>query len=116
MGHVTIFALTNCPHCKAAKALLAELGVTAENFLNIDVQKESWRKRQIPTLVPGDFKGVITMPQIWIGTEYIGGNSDLQAMHAKGELAPKVKAVFEGPKLDFPPTFPEPPHGRLPAG
>ena len=107
MGHITIFTLTDCPHCKAAKALLSELGVPAEGLVNIDVQKESWKKRQLPSLLPSTGTA-LTLPQIFLGTEYVGGNSELQAMHAKGELAPKLKAVLEGPKLDFPPPFPEP--------
>ena len=111
MGHITIFTLTNCPHCAAAKKLLAELGFgAAPALLNIDVQKESWRRRQLPSLISA--KGALTMPQIFLGEEHIGGNSELQALHASGGLKAKLDAAVAAAG-DFPPPFPEPTKAEL---
>eukprot|EP00992_Anisonema_acinus_P007109 TRINITY_DN274_c0_g1_i1.p1 TRINITY_DN274_c0_g1~~TRINITY_DN274_c0_g1_i1.p1 ORF type:complete len:276 (-),score=63.34 TRINITY_DN274_c0_g1_i1:81-908(-) len=114
MGHVTIFTLTKCPHCQASKALLAELGVTPDTGLvNVDVQKTAWRKRQLPALLGERASGAVTFPQIFLGAELVGGNSELQALHQAGELKPRLEALRSGPAIEFPPPFPEPSKEQL---
>jgi glutaredoxin 3 len=112
MGHITIFTLTKCPHCAAAKALLAELGLSADNgsLVNINVQSNAWRKRQLPSLVSA--QGALTMPQIFFGSEHIGGNAELQALHTSGGLKAKLDAALQSAG-DFPPPFPEPTKAEL---
>lgn len=100
---VTVFSLTKCPHCIASKELLKELGV---EYVEINVQKESWRKAQLPLLLGAG--AAITMPQIFIGSESVGGNSELKALHESGELAAKLQAIKEAPDAEFPPPFPKP--------
>lgn len=84
MKSVTIYYKGYCPYCKAALNFLTERNVPhnaidaelPENQTEFENMKEKYNHR--------------TVPLILIGDEFIGGNDDMMALHAKGEFLPKV--------------------------
>jgi glutaredoxin 3 len=79
---VTIYTTRLCPYCVAAKRLLAARGVAyAEVDVSSDPEKRAWLVRTT------DRK---TVPQIFIGSEPIGGYDELRAMDDSGLLRHKL--------------------------
>lgn len=76
---ITLYTKGYCPHCKAAKALLTAKGVT---FLNHDLEIHPARRDEMIARAGGR----TTVPQIFIGDFHVGGNSDLLALNASGNL------------------------------
>jgi len=78
MNNVTIYTKNYCPYCKKAVALLKSKGV---NFNEIDVtyDEETFKEAQVKT-------GWDTVPQIFIGDQFIGGCDDIHQLDDKGEL------------------------------
>nr|WP_226583700.1 glutaredoxin 3 [Acuticoccus sediminis] len=74
-----IYTTAACPHCKAAKALLAEKGVP---FIEYDVERDAEAMKVM--LARGG--GRRTVPQIFVGRTHVGGADDLRAMDAAGRL------------------------------
>jgi len=60
----------NCPNCDQAKALLKNKGIEYEER-NIGVD---WTKEQLLEAVPT----ARTVPQIFMGEEYVGGYTELK--------------------------------------
>lgn len=79
----TVFGKENCPHCQHAKAYLQEANIP---FVYHDVVKEpkalyEMLARVKPIVGP---KTPITVPQIWLEGDYIGGAAELnQRLHAE---------------------------------
>lgn len=69
-GRVTVFSISGCPHCKAAKALLKKKGVKFAE-VNLDVFPERREDMQERT-------GKSSCPQIFFNDKLIGGNDILQ--------------------------------------
>ena len=83
---VVVFSSTFCPFCVRAIALLKSL--TQE----MDVHDPA----------PADVRAEIlqrynhrTVPAIFISGNFIGGNSELQALHQQGKLVPLLAAAEE---------------------
>ncbi|KAL7624883.1 Glutaredoxin [Parahypoxylon ruwenzoriense] len=76
---VAVFSKTYCPYCTASKRLLNSLGAKYK-LVELDEVSDG------PAIQAALFEisGQRTVPNIWIGKEHIGGNSDLQAR--AGEL------------------------------
>lgn len=70
---VTIFAKPDCPYCAKAKALLKEKGYTFEEVV---------LGRDASTISVRAITGKTSVPQIFIGGEYIGGSDDLEKYFA----------------------------------
>ena len=68
-----------CPYCDAAKALLKSKNVEFEEF---DIWKDPAKAKEMLQRT----NGKRTIPQMFIGDHYIGGNDDLQALNRSGEL------------------------------
>lgn len=84
MKDVIIYTWTVCPYCVRAKTLLTNKGVPFRE-INIDGQDDELQKLRAKT-------GMRTIPQIFIGDEFIGGFSELSALEKAGELDQKLKA------------------------
>lgn len=74
-----------CPHCNAAKALLAS------EYKDVDVLLRDLDLMEEPTgpclaKALADLTGQTSVPNIFIDGKQIGGNSDLQAAHKAGTL------------------------------
>lgn len=79
MPPVTIYTTSWCPYCRAAKSLLASKGVA---FTEIDVDGKPELRRDMTERAGGR----TSVPQIFIGTQHVGGSDDVHALDARGEL------------------------------
>ena len=79
MKKVTMYSGTPCSYCEAAKALLKSKNVP---FEEIDVWKSKDKAKEMLQRT----NGARTIPQIFIGDHYIGGNDKLQALERQGTL------------------------------
>ncbi|KNZ44221.1 glutaredoxin [Puccinia sorghi] len=80
---VVVFSKSTCPYCVKAIQTLKDLGqspkvVELDEVTEGGAQHEYLKKKT----------GQRTVPAIFIKTQFIGGNSDLQALHAKNQLKP----------------------------
>ncbi|KAF7977047.1 hypothetical protein HWV62_4818 [Athelia sp. TMB] len=83
---VAVFSKSYCPHCKATKALLTELGAKYYT-IELDTADDG---AAIQDALEG-LSGQRSVPNIFIQQKHIGGNSDLQAK--KSELPGLLKAA-----------------------
>ncbi|KAF1958300.1 glutaredoxin [Byssothecium circinans] len=81
---VAVFSKSYCPHCRAAKQLLSASGA---KFYAIELDQVD-DGSDIQSALK-DITGQGTVPNIFIGTQHIGGNSELQAK--KGDLSTLLK-------------------------
>jgi glutaredoxin 3 len=68
-----------CPYCIAAKRLLNKKGAA---FEEVDVSFDSAKREELVKLSGGR----MTVPQIFIGEQHIGGCDDLYELEASGKL------------------------------
>ncbi len=83
MKKVTIYSKSVCPYCDYAKLLLDNKGVPYVE-INLDGKIDELNALKERT-------GMRTVPQIFIGTELVGGFTDLQALDLKGDLDTLLK-------------------------
>lgn len=74
-----IYTKPTCPFCIRAKQLLKEKGIEFENF---DVSNNPKLRAEISESVGG----YNTVPMIFLDNQFIGGNSELQALEKAGKL------------------------------
>ena len=74
-----------CPYCDRARELLTKKGV---EFKEIDVDEDGKLREEMNAR-----SGRRTVPQIFIGTNHIGGCEDLFALEASGELDRIIEGV-----------------------
>ena len=79
MKKVTMYTGDPCSFCEAAKALLKTKNVEIEE---IDIWKDSNKAKEMLRRTDG----ARTIPQIFVGDHYIGGNDKLQEANRNGEL------------------------------
>ena len=79
MQKVVIYTGPMCNYCSAAKHLLNKKKITYTEF-DIGIDSSKMQEMQERT------KGARTIPQIFIGEHYIGGNDKLQEANRNGEL------------------------------
>ncbi|GHJ88392.1 hypothetical protein NliqN6_4794 [Naganishia liquefaciens] len=90
---VMVFSKSYCPYCSATKKLFSELESKLEDgkkykVIELDQIDEG---SDIQAYIAQEY-GQRTVPQVFINQEFIGGNSDVQAL--KGEkLNEKLKAA-----------------------
>ena len=79
MKKITMYSGDPCPYCGAAKALLKSKNIEIEEF---DIWKDAAKAKEMLQRT----NGKRTIPQMFIGEHYVGGNDDLQALNRSGEL------------------------------
>ena len=79
MKKVTIYSGDPCTYCAAAKALLKTKNV---EIIEIDIWKDPAKAKEMLQRT----NGARTIPQIFIGQHYVGGNDKLQEANRSGEL------------------------------
>ena len=79
MKKVTLYSGDPCPFCSAAKALLKTKNVEIEEF---DIWKDATKAKEMLQRT----NGARSIPQIFIGDQYVGGNDQLQAANRDGKL------------------------------
>ena len=84
MKKITVYSLTYCPYCKSAKKLLDSKGLKYEEIIVSEDDDETWDRLEKET-------GFKTMPQIFIGEQFIGGYTDLAALDKSGKLEELAK-------------------------
>jgi glutaredoxin 3 len=79
MGRKVIMYIAGwCPYCERARSLLTLKGVV---FEEIDVEAVPGARAEMLARC-----GRSSVPQIFIGTEHVGGSDDLEALEAAGRL------------------------------
>lgn len=83
MAKVLIYTKSYCPYCDRAKALLNDKGVQFEEIFLDDKPEEydTLKKRT----------GMMTVPQIFINDQLVGGYTDLAALDREGKLDEMLK-------------------------
>ena len=81
MAHVKMYTTQVCPYCVRAKAILKQRGVSELEEIRVDLNPQA-RDEMI------QITGRRTVPQIFIGSTYVGGCDDLMALDQRGELLP----------------------------
>ena len=84
MKDVLMYTGDYCPYCMAAKALLESKNVKINE---IDVGEDEIKRAEMQKRTGG----AKTIPQIFIGDLYVGGNDELQALNREGKLDPLLK-------------------------
>jgi len=82
MTEVIVYTKNICPYCVKAKHLLQRKGVEFKE-INLSNDPEEYEKLK-------DKTNFYTVPQIFIGQEFIGGCDDLYELEEKGELDNKL--------------------------
>ena len=105
MGRVTIFSLSECPHCQRSKELLSRLEM---RFVDISISDYPEKRNDMLQLADR-----LTVPQIFFNARHIGGSSDLHDLHKSGALRPMHEALLAepdpaDPRLAAPDYPPEP--------
>ena len=85
MKKVTIYTGDPCPFCEAAKSLLKTKNVEIEE---LNIWKDPAKAKEMLQRT----NGARTIPQIFVGDRYIGGNDQLQAANKNGELDKILKS------------------------
>ena len=83
MKKVIVYSTRSCPYCVTAKTLLTNLQVSFEEIF-LDQQPDLWK--QLST----ENNGWRTVPMIFVGTEFLGGYTDMKSLHDTGQLLPKI--------------------------
>ncbi len=81
MPPVTIYTTPTCGYCAAAKSLLRRKGA---DFHEINVAADPGRRSEMVSRA----NGRRTVPQIFVGTQHVGGFDDLAALDRAGGLDP----------------------------
>ena len=79
MAAVLMYCTATCPYCQAAERLFAEKGIVELTRIRVDLDP---RRRAEMT----ERSARRSVPQIWIGTRYVGGFDDLYELEQAGEL------------------------------
>ena len=79
MKNITVYSGPMCGYCDAAKRLLTRNNLS---YTEIDVSLKDGLREEMTKKA----NGRRTIPQIFIGNHYIGGNDKLQEAHRTGEL------------------------------
>lgn len=80
MAKVEIYSKDYCPYCQQAKNLFDEKGV---EYTEYDVTSDEAKQKEMMERSEGN---LLTVPQIYINDELVGGYTDLQALDDEGKL------------------------------
>lgn len=83
MPKVTIYTKGYCPFCDRAKDLFKRKGITYDE-ISLDGKPEAFTELKMKT-------GMMTVPQIFIGDQLVGGYQELSALEREAKLDPLLK-------------------------
>jgi glutaredoxin 3 len=86
---VKIYTTPVCPYCHAAKQLLTLRGIT---FVEVDVARDDARRQWLREIT-----GRQTVPQIFFGSEAVGGFDELKALDRSGSLVTRLGSSETAP-------------------
>jgi glutaredoxin 3 len=81
---VVVFSKTYCPYCKATKELFKKPEFSGITPVYHELDKRDDGLPIQKTLL--QMSGQRTVPSVWIGGKFVGGNSDAQDLYKSGEL------------------------------
>ena len=76
MSHVVLYGTRFCPFCTAARRLLTNKGI---DYQDISVDNNPELRGKLITK-----SGRNTVPQVWFGTQHIGGFDELRDLERQG--------------------------------
>lgn len=79
MPPIVVYTIPYCSYCVSAKALLRRKGVA---FTEINVAAAPARRAEMVERA----NGLTTVPQIFIGSDHVGGCEELRALDGAGKL------------------------------
>jgi glutaredoxin 3 len=82
---VVIFSKSSCPYCVDTKKLFKK-----NEFKDVDVVIHELNKMKNGSAIQStlaSMSGQGTVPSVWIGGKFIGGNSETQAAYKNGKLS-----------------------------
>lgn len=82
---IIMYTTPVCPYCVRAKSLLKRKGV--ETITEIDVSMNAALREEVMRKSGGKR----TVPQIFIGGQYVGGSDELHALESQGKLDALLK-------------------------
>lgn len=85
MAKVSMYTTALCPYCRMAEQLLQARGVQEIDKIRVDLEPERREEMEARTRRR-------TVPQIFIGSRWVGGFDDLSALDRAGQLQPLLKA------------------------
>ncbi len=91
-NNVVIYSLEWCEFCWAARKLFSQLEI---DYLSVDLDSVEYQKDERGSKIRTELlrrTGQPTIPQVFIGSEWIGGCSELFEAWESGELASNLKA------------------------
>ncbi len=78
------------PMCGFSARAAAILDAYGKPFYAVDILKDQEKRQGIK-----DFSNWPTIPQVYVGGEFVGGSDILMEMHENGELAPLIEEAFQ---------------------
>lgn len=82
MKKVEVYTKDYCPYCVSVKELFDSLGL---EYNEIEINSQEEMQKLI------EKSGMMTVPQVFIGGELIGGYDDTKALHDAGDLVKKIE-------------------------
>jgi len=80
---ITVYSKNYCPYCTRAKILLESLNV---KFELIDISNTPEKINELY-----EKSGAMTVPQIFVNNEFIGGFTDIDKLNNEGKLLSLLK-------------------------
>lgn len=90
MSQILLYGTRFCPFCVAARRLLSAKGI---DYQDISVDRDPDLRSRVMTK-----SGRNTVPQIWFGTDHIGGFTELRELERQGTLDTAIKSGLESGK------------------
>ncbi|XP_065180946.1 uncharacterized protein LOC135811639 [Sycon ciliatum] len=85
-GPVVVFSKSYCPYCKATKDLFKGLGVDIV-LVELDERDDGGEIQNCLQSITGGR----SVPRVFVGGKFVGGNDGTQAAHKDGKLVPMIK-------------------------
>lgn len=80
---VTLYVTSHCPYCNYAKRFLDANSI---EFETVDVTRDTEKRMWLV-----EATGKRTVPQIFVGDTVVGGYTDMQDLHKRGEFQPLLE-------------------------
>jgi cysteine synthase A len=93
---VVLFALEWCEFCWSVRKLFAELSIP---YRSVDIDSVAYQKGDLGGRIRAALKvktGSGTIPQIFVGGEFVGGSTDIIALASRGELQRRLSSLKVG--------------------
>jgi len=102
---VVVFAKSYCPHCRKTRELLEKIHEHEEfdeemEMKILDLDLLNGEDGSMIQAVLAELTDQRTVPNVFIGGEHVGGNAELQQMHAEGSLISLLESVISGAEED----------------